>query len=289
MRVAFPSIFLAWLILVMASPALGESVIWRTMPNGVESQAKYWPGEPDKPAVLIVHGFLQTLEFPTVARLARSLADEGYPVLTPNISYGIPRRSQSMACEAIHDHRIGESAQELTVWLNWLRAQGHARASLVAHSFGIYQALGLGRPSDQPEDGLRQLILVSLIDPDVDHQRPEIQAQITLAKQRAELPGAQLHRYRLAFCEEYLATPRGYLSQADWSSERVLALLQANPYPIQVILGGSDIRVTPAWTAALDDAGVPVRVIEGANHFFDAEHEFDLLDEVLALLAGDSN
>ncbi len=73
---------------------------------GLTAAAAYWQGEADMPPVLIAHGFLQTREFPTVSRLAESLADFGYSVLKPSLSLGIDRRTKSLACEAIHTHSM---------------------------------------------------------------------------------------------------------------------------------------------------------------------------------------
>jgi hypothetical protein len=39
-----------------------------------------------------------------------------------------------------------------------------------------------------------------------------------------------------------------------------------------------------AWPELLNKNGVHVQLIEGANHFFHNEQEFDLLDSVLAAL-----
>ncbi len=89
--------FILWL-LAMAMPVAahaGSARMELDIAPGVTAEADYWPGEADMPAVLILHGFLQTSEFPTVRRLAESLAEEGFSVLTPSLTLGLNRRRQS--------------------------------------------------------------------------------------------------------------------------------------------------------------------------------------------------
>ena len=100
-----------------------------------------WTAQRDKPAVLLLHGFLQTRDFPTVATLARGLRDAGYPVLSPTLSLNIPNRSQSLACEAIHRHSLDDDIGEIARWVDWLKSHGHRSIVLIGHSFGSLQLL----------------------------------------------------------------------------------------------------------------------------------------------------
>ena len=97
----------------------------------IYASAEYLAGQRDKPAVLLLHGFLQTREFPTVATLARSLHDAGYAVLSPTLSLGIPNRRQSLACEAVHRHGMEDDIDEIARWVDWLKSRGHRSIVLV--------------------------------------------------------------------------------------------------------------------------------------------------------------
>ena len=109
---------------------------------------------------MILHGFLQTREFPTVRRLAESLADEGYSVLLPSLTLGLDRRRQSMACEAIHTHSMQQDVDELHAWIEWLNNRNSERPVIIGHSAGgvLITAL-LGRHRDLPLAGA---VLISL-------------------------------------------------------------------------------------------------------------------------------
>jgi hypothetical protein len=50
-------------------------------------------------------------------------------------------------------------------------------------------------------------------------------------------------------------------------------------------MGGADERLSARWLEALGKAGARVKVIGGASHFLDGEHEFDLIDATLSHLA----
>src|SRR5512134_1452298 len=98
-------LLLCLLISVFPSVA-GAVVVQQDMRPGIPANAEYLIGERSKPAVLLLHGFLQTREFATVATLARDLQDEGYTVLAPTLSLSIPNRERSLACEAVHRHSM---------------------------------------------------------------------------------------------------------------------------------------------------------------------------------------
>ena len=107
--------------------------------SGLTAVSDYWPGEADLPAILILHGFLQTREFQTVRRLAEALSDEGYSVLLPSLTLGLDRRRQSVACEAIHTHSMQQDVDELRAWIDWLAAQ---RNDLEAPAIAAFPVIG---------------------------------------------------------------------------------------------------------------------------------------------------
>jgi alpha/beta superfamily hydrolase len=51
-----------------------------------------------------------------------------------------------------------------------------------------------------------------------------------------------------------------------------------------VIVGSADNRLEINWVDQMKKTHAQVIIIDGANHFFDQTHEFDLLDQVEALV-----
>jgi pimeloyl-ACP methyl ester carboxylesterase len=89
------------------------------------------------------------------------------------------------------------------------------------------------------------------------------------------------------YCTQYVTTAANLASYLDWDRERLRAALSKGVgAPVTVIYGDRDEHVDQAWLAGLGAHGVGLRPVAGANHFFDLEHEFDLLDEVLELISG---
>ncbi|MBL7004365.1 MAG: alpha/beta hydrolase, partial [Gammaproteobacteria bacterium] len=91
-------------------------------------------------------------------------------------------------------------------------------------------------------------------------------------------------KFSLAFCKEYISTAENFLSYYNWSEQKVLQAINAPTSKNYIIIGGQDNRIGEKWANALQQASGRVKVIEGANHFFDQTHEFDLLETVEKIL-----
>jgi pimeloyl-ACP methyl ester carboxylesterase len=268
--------------LFSALPASAQAAIARLeMRPGIAASADYLAGQPDKPAVLLLHGFLQTRAFPTVATLARGLNDSGYPVLSPTLSLGIPNREKSLACEAVHAHSLNDDLEEIVRWVGWLKSRGHRSIVLLGHSFGSMQLLAY--LAGRPDAAVKAYIGTSLVE-----------AQIGTAP-RAELIGnlerqvqheqRTLVTHSLSFCRNYLSTPQALLSYVRWDQPRTLAALKQSPVSTRLIMGDADEMLGRNWIKSLEAVQTPMVVVQGGNHFMDGEHEFDLLEHTLEFLA----
>ena len=246
----------------------------------IVASAEYLAGQPDKPAVLLLHGFLQTREFPTVATLARGLHDAGYAVLSPTLSLGIPNRRQSLACEAVHRHGMEEDIDEVARWVDWLKSRGHRSIVLIGHSFGSLQLLAY--LSADPDKSVKGFIGTSLIEAQIGATpRPALIARLenpVLSKKGARVT------QNLSLCKKYISAPHGLLSYVRWDQARTLAAVKISPVPIQLIMGGADNMIEQNWIRSLQHIQTPLVVIPGANHFMDGENEFDLLEHTLVFL-----
>jgi hypothetical protein len=82
-------------------------------------------------------------------------------------------------------------------------------------------------------------------------------------------------------CKRYVAPAPALLSYLTVTRKNILESLAKQSVPIEVFVGSGVVRMGPDWLEKLAARGVAVRVIDGANHFFDNEHEFDLQDALL--------
>jgi pimeloyl-ACP methyl ester carboxylesterase len=270
---------LCFLLLVFPASARAAIAQLEVRP-GIAATAEYLAGQRDKPAVLLLHGFLQTRDFPTVATLARGLSDAGYPVLAPTLSLGIPNRMQSLSCEAVHRHRLDDDVAEISRWVEWLKSRGHRAIVLVGHSFGSMQLLAY--LNARPDPAVKAYVGTSLIEAQIgDTPRATLVAQL---ESRVEAGQRAPVTQRLSLCRKYLAPPESLLSYVRWDQSRTLAALKASPVKVELIMGDSDEMLGRNWIRALARMRTPMIIVKGANHFMDGEHEFDLLQHTLDFL-----
>lgn len=270
------------LSLIFSSQTALAEIIENRLTTGTVLSADFHAGKPQLHAIILLHGFLQTREFPTVNRLADGLAAAGYTTLAPTLSLGISRRAKSLPCEAAHRHTLDQDVAEIAAWVDWLAKRHSGPIIFIGHSYGSLQ--GLVYASATPHPALQQLIALSLIDTERHPADVSVAALLAQAKARVARGDKRLVDLALGHCTKFTATPESYISYANWDRKRVLDLSRKSRVPVHVVIGGEDNRMGKDWPQALSAAGVHVDKIKGANHFFDAEYEFDLLDLVMGLL-----
>ena len=271
-----------WFFLLLGLLPLSAhaTLITLEMRPNLPAAADYQPGAPDKPAILLLHGFLQTREFATVATLARGLADAGYSVLTPTLTLGIPGRKQSLACEAVHHTSLVDDIAEIDRWVKWLRGKGHRDIVLMGHSFGSLQLLAYLQ--NQPNPAVTGFVGISMVEAQIGGQ-PRAPLIERLTAQVAQ-HDRKLVTEPLSFCGKYPTTAEALLTYVRWDQPRLLAALHRLGDRSLLIMGGSDNRLERGWLQALQHLKTPLIVIDGGNHFMDGEHEFDVLEHTLAFL-----
>lgn len=257
--------------------AWGDTIAEK-LPSGITVTADYRQGSNGKPAILVLHGFLTTHGFNTVQVIVNELADSGHTVLAPTLSLGITSRNTSLPCDAIHTHTMDNDLAEVDFWVHWLVNRGENNIILVGHSSGSLQLAIYA--ATNPHPSVRKVIASSLINVQQYGTTDIIDKESSEARRLAQQKSPPLREYNIVYCNNFTATPQSYLSYIRWSREAVLDTVNKRKVPIFAIMGGSDNRFGQDWVDALRQTGIEVKVIPGANHFFDAATEFDLLDEV---------
>ena len=273
------------LLLLLSSPTFAETVSLK-MPDGLLATAEYLQGDEDKPLLLFIHAFLQTRDFPTGKRLAESLNEEGYPTLSPTLTLGISDRRSSLPCESLQLHSIEQEASEINHWIEWAIQQGFRNIQLIGHSAGSVSIVAyLDRYAERIPEAVRRSILISLT-----HYGPGRPAAYE-TRDLAEKARRLLDQGRndpvdlaLAFCESYPTRPGDYLSYLHYDASRVQKIIADTGVETHVVLGSSDFRIGRNWINQLKNNSARVQIIDGANHFFDQSHEFDLLDVIGEIL-----
>ncbi len=259
-----------------------ETVELTTSDNHI-ALAEYLPGDNDKNPVLILHGLLQTMEFSTVKRLAEALNESGYSVLTPNLTLGLNRRKQSLACEAVHTHHLDKDSLELKMWIEWLQNKTSKPVSLIAHSAGGTVMLNYFEKYQKEQIG--KAILISLSYYASGPEANETAEHAALAEQAIKSNNQQIQTFALNYCKTYPSYAGAFLSYYEWNKLNTMRSVSQFKDMITVIMGGLDRRVDSDWKLQLVKTHKNTLLIQGANHFFDQTHEFDLLDAVESILS----
>jgi dienelactone hydrolase len=267
--------------LLLAGTARAE-VVELKLPSGIVATAEYRPGKPSHPAVVLIHGFLQTRNFPLIAALTTDLADSGYTVLAPTLSLGVNRRAKSLACEAVHTHTLEGDAAEIAAWSNWLIGKGHKDIVLVGHSVGTSQITVYLATPRYPQP--KMALLVSMSDNDNSNWAYNRDNYMAQARKKIQSGDKSIDTYALSFCKKYVATPQSYLSYTQWDRSRVLKALKTSSTPVYVLLGRNDDRMNSDWPDKLKASGINVTLMEDTNHYFEGQSEFKLLDDLEARL-----
>jgi dienelactone hydrolase len=267
----------------IALPVAAEQVE-ATLPGGIVATANFHSGLASRPAVLVLHGFLQTHHSPPMSSLASNLASKGYTVLNPTMSLAVNRRSQSMACEAIHTHTMEGEVAEVAYWVNWLNNKGYKHIALIGFSStGNIDALLSSAPQTLPS--IKNVILISMNPLNTD---PKVRKKLA-EKVRAQPlnKSKELKPFSLGYCKNnFITTERNYLSYAAYDSDKVIELIRQTPVPTEIILGSADTILPANWGAKIKALNAQNRVIiiDKANHFFDDTYEFDLAEAVENIL-----
>lgn len=276
-------LILASIVFMFTGSLAAETIELETAERRI-AQATYIEGDNGANPVLILHGFLQTREFPTVNRLANSLNEAGYTVLTPTLTLGLNKRKKSLACEAIHTHNTKSDTAEIEQWVNWLSEKTGKPVTLIGHSAGSQTLLGY--MSHYDVNKMDKSIFISMTyfsqGPSA-HETPELAQR---AQKNLEQGYNSMDTYALSFCKTYPTRAGDFLSYYEWDRKKVAGIATEYADIINVIIGTGDQRIDADWTEQLKQNGVSVIAIEGANHFFDQAHEFDLLDVIENLLGG---
>ncbi|MCF6345518.1 MAG: alpha/beta fold hydrolase [Thiomicrorhabdus sp.] len=272
-------------LLALCLSVQAKTVTQQILPFNLTAEANYALGEPSKPAVLILHGFLSTNQFFTVTSISDSLQSEGFTTLAPTLTLNISQRRSLVKCTSLHTHTLQRDIIEIAHWVNWLHAQGHTKIILIGHSSGSLELLEYASNAKNP--AISSIILTSLFylnGPELGILSQEVTKAQALLKNRINTPS----NYQFLFCNnQYYATPESFLSYLKMDKSYTLSLLENLNIPSYTIMAGADKRfhkVGREWLDALEQTQTNLITIEGANHFFSREYEFDLQEKIIDIL-----
>lgn len=255
-----------------------------TVSPAVRASAEYAPGDSDKPAVVLVHGFMQTRDSPIIYRLVDHLKSLHYTVLAPTISLGIDLREQSLDCDAVHPHTLDDEVREIGLWVDWLTERTDTPIVLVGHSTGALSVLTYLNMDPSPQ--IIQGVLLSLVHMGIDSAGRQQIGDVLKARVKAENGESDgIDIYRLAYCDKYPAPADAYMSYIRWDSSTVLNAIKNTKRPLVAVFGTADRTAPSPWRGEVAEVLPTVKLIDGGDHFFREMAEFELADTLNGILA----
>lgn len=264
--------------------AIAETVSLK-MHDELVAQASYQPGEKNRPAILLLHGFLQTHNFSIIQSIANELTDNGYSVLAPTLTMGINNRNQSMTCEMIQSHEFDDHHGELNNWINWLKQKGHNKIILIGHSTGAMRLISYTSKKRNQLNNISSIILISPTIPSIANNPKQIKNDLNRAYSQIKKGHTNPDKYTLSYCQDsYIAPAKPYISYASLSENTIFDYIKKTTAPITIIMGNKDKLIPEDWHNKLKSRGVDITLIEGANHFYSNSHEFELFDAITSII-----
>lgn len=270
------------ILLLFAFQTYAQDVSLSLNDNKLTANASYTKGDINKPAILILHGFLTNNKFHTILSMEDALQMEGYSTLSPTLTLGINNRRDALTCSSIHTHTLQQDMSEIDQWVNWLVKAGHQKIILLGHSSGSQQLLEY-LVTYPPTKHITSAIFTSsfyLNGKELGTKESELQQ----AKSDLENNNKQPRKYSFLFCNNnYNATAESFLSYQGITRQRLLSALKQLKIPSYTIMGGNDeryLKVGRNWLDDLRTTGTQLNIIEKGNHFFSSESE-PLLQEAL--------
>lgn len=270
-------------LLFISFTASAETVEAR-LPAGIVATANFHNGLASRPAVLLLHGFLQTYHSPPMSSLANNLASKGYTILSPTMSLNVDRRNQSMACEAIHTHTMEGEVGEVNYWVNWLNTKGFKEVVVVGFSStGNVAALLAGNKNSNPS--VSNIILTSIIPVAIEPK--ERQQYLRTMDSNQTKNNKKMGNFSVGYCKKnFTAAIGSYLSYASYDNNKTLELIRETSIPANIILGSVDTVMPANWTTKMEALHTKhkITILKNANHFFDDSSEFDFAEAVENIL-----
>jgi len=248
-------------------------------------------------AILITHGGLVHRATESMAYLQRLLNDKGYSTLAINLSLGLDNRHDIYDCQVAHRHRNADAADEIGVWVDWLKAQGAQRVTLLGHSRGGAQT---ALYAAEHNDALVRAVV--LLAPAIRENTDAVGYQQRYNKPLAPLLAKAQHlvdtgkgdtvleHIGLLNCPDTSATADSFVSyygqNARVDTPSLLPKLRKSTLVVVAgadeVVVGLDKKVVPL----ADGTHLRMTVIEGSDHTFRDLYADDAVEAIVAFLRG---
>ena len=244
---------------------------------------------------LVVHGTRGHKGMEIIQTLSSRLYEEGYDILSINLSYGFSNRSDNfLACDINHNHNEHESVEEIIAWYNYLIKKGYKQINFIGHSRGglnIMQALSM---IDNEE--IKSYLLAPVIDTyegTKAYYEKELGIPYDLIINSNEDYNLtdKYQKINFLFCENVDVSSQTFKSYLDFSNNKsaypfsfnILDLINNSKSPITIFSGTEDEILVDSYESYEDINKLNVRtvILDGGGHFFRDLYLEDVIDIII--------
>jgi pimeloyl-ACP methyl ester carboxylesterase len=248
--------------------------------------------------ILITHGALAHRDMEIITYVQNLLVKEkGYSTLAINLSLGVDNRHGMYDCKATHRHRNDDAAEEIGVWVEWLKNQGAKRIALLGHSRGGAQTALYA--SQRDNELVKAVVLMA---PAIRENTNAVGYQQRYGKPLAPVlekaqklvkagkGGTVLEHIDMLNCTDTSVTADSFVSYyGDELRLDTPTLIPKIHKPLLVVVAASDevvVGLERKVAPLVDGKRVQMKIVEGAGHFFRDLYADDAVDAIDVFLKG---
>ena len=263
--------------------------------NNISLTANLLSSDLNNPAFLIVHGTRGHKGMEIIETLSSRLHDEGYTVLSINLSYGFHnRKDEFLSCDIKHNHNEHESVREIIAWYNYLVSKGYSEINFIGHSrggFNTMQALSIINNKE-----IHSFLLAPFVDTykgTKTYYEEELGIPYELIIKSSE-NYYLADKYKLInflFCENVNVSSQTFRSYLNYSRNKldypftfnILDLINESTFPVTIFSGTDDEITMDNYKIykKIKKSNVKAITLEGGGHFFRDLYLEDVIDIII--------
>ncbi len=250
--------------------------------------------KPSDGVVLITHGMLAHRDMESLVYLRNLLKEKGYNTLAINLSLGLNNRHDMYDCKVTHRHRQADAADEIGVWVDWLKKQGAKRVAVLGHSNGGVQTALYAAERDNAS--IKAAVLMAPATRDNNdaaayqkrYQKPLAPVLEKAQKLVKEGKGATvLEHTDFLYCPDTSVTADSFVSYHGPDRLDTPTLIPKIKKPTLIVVAGNDdvvVGLDKKIAPLADGKRVQMKVVDSADHFFRDLYADDAVEAISAFL-----
>lgn len=229
--------------------------------------------------ILVLHGGLAHRDMSTIAYLRSLLRNQGYNLLSINLSLSIDDRRGMFDCKLIHRHKNEDAIEEIAAWVNWLKRRGVKEIALLGHSRGGAQ---VALYAHQKADIQSIILLAPATLENGFHSSKKIIPVLEEAKKYIQANQTEkILQANMMFCRDANVTAESFYSyyQNSMNLDSPSLIAQLN-IPVLLVIASEDEIVIGLEKKVKPNKWLSVKIVQGAGHFFRDLFSDDAVDYI---------